>query len=75
MRGFERDVVATGVRKILQLELWARPEGWAQTLRGCGMLFVNPPYRFDREAGEIVAWFAKALATDGGHRVRWLVPE
>jgi 23S rRNA (adenine2030-N6)-methyltransferase len=75
MRGFERDVVGTGVRKILQLELWVRPEGWTQTLRGCGMLVVNPPYRFDREAEEIVAWLAKVLATDGGYRVRWLVPE
>ena len=28
MRGFERDVVATGIRKILQLELAVRPEGW-----------------------------------------------
>jgi 23S rRNA (adenine2030-N6)-methyltransferase len=75
MRGFERDVVATGVRKILQLELAVRPEGWTQTLRGCGMLVVNPPYRFDGEAEAIVAWLASALATDGGHRVRWLVPE
>lgn len=75
MRGFERDVVATGVRKILQLELSVHPEGWAGPLRGCGMIVVNPPYRFDREAEEIVAWIAKVLATDGGHRVRWLVPE
>ena len=75
MRGFERDVVATGIRKILQLELWVRPEGWAPTLRGCGMLVVNPPYRFDEEGEAIVAWLAKVLATDGGYRVRWLVPE
>ena len=75
MRGFERDIVATGIRKILQLELWVRPEGWAPTLRGCGMLVVNPPYRFDEESEAIVAWLAKVLATDGGCRVRWLVPE
>jgi 23S rRNA (adenine2030-N6)-methyltransferase len=75
MRGFERDVVATAVRKILQLELWVRPEGWAASLRGCGMLVVNPPYRFDGEAETIVGWLASALAADGGCRVRWLVPE
>ncbi|HTO48865.1 MAG TPA: 23S rRNA (adenine(2030)-N(6))-methyltransferase RlmJ [Burkholderiales bacterium] len=75
MRGFERDVVATGIRKILQLELSVRPEGWTQTLRGCGMLVVNPPYRFDEEAEAIVAWLADVLAMGGGGRVRWLVPE
>jgi 23S rRNA (adenine2030-N6)-methyltransferase len=75
MRGFERDVAATGVRRILQLELWVRPEGWTASLRGCGMLVVNPPYRFDGEAEAIVAWLASVLAADGGYRVRWLAPE
>jgi len=75
MRGFERNVVATGVRKILQLELSVHPEGWSGPLRGCGMLVANPTYRFDGEGEAIVAWLAKALATDGGYRVRWLVPE
>jgi 23S rRNA (adenine2030-N6)-methyltransferase len=75
MRGFERDIVASGVRKILQLELWIRPEGGTQRLRGCGMLVVNPPYRFDGEAEANVAWLASVLATDGGYRVGWLVRE
>jgi 23S rRNA (adenine2030-N6)-methyltransferase len=75
MRGFERSVIATGIRKILQAELSVRPEGWTGSLRGCGMLVVNPPYRFDGEAEAIVAWLASVLGTAGGYRVRWLVPE
>ncbi len=75
MRGFERDIVATGIRKILQLELAVRPEGWTTSLRGCGMLVVNPPYRFEGEAEAIAAWLATVLAEDGGCRARWLVPE
>jgi 23S rRNA (adenine2030-N6)-methyltransferase len=75
MRGFEREVVATGVRKILQLELSPHPDSWARTLRGCGMLVVNPPYRFDAEAEAIVAWLAAALTAHGAHRARWLVSE
>jgi 23S rRNA (adenine2030-N6)-methyltransferase len=75
MRGFERDVVATGIRKILQAELSVRPDTFTGALRGCGMLVVNPPYRFDAEAEAIVAWLASVLAADGGCRVRWLVPE
>ncbi len=31
MRGFERDIVATGIRKILQLELSPRPDSWTAT--------------------------------------------
>jgi 23S rRNA (adenine2030-N6)-methyltransferase len=75
MRGFERGMIATGIRKILQAELSVRPEGWTGSLRGCGMLVVNPPYRFDGEAEAIVAWLASVLGTAGGYRVRWLVPE
>jgi 23S rRNA (adenine2030-N6)-methyltransferase len=75
MRGFERDVVATGVRRILQLELALHAEGWTAGLRGCGMLVVNPPYRFDGEAEAIVRWLAKVLAAGGGDRTGWLVPE
>ena len=75
MRGFERDVVATGIRKILQAELSVRPDTFTGALRGCGMLVVNPPYRFDAEAEAIAAWLAAALAPDGAHRARWLVSE
>jgi 23S rRNA (adenine2030-N6)-methyltransferase len=77
MRAFERDIVATGIRKILQLELSVRPEGWTASLRGCGMLVVNPPFHFYDEAAAMVEWLWRALAPDGAgaRRVRWLVPE
>ena len=74
---FDRDVAATGVRKVLQLEISVHPESWTQTLRGCGLLVVNPPFGFDTEAVPMLDWLARALAPAGagGHRVRWLVPE
>jgi 23S rRNA (adenine2030-N6)-methyltransferase len=75
MRGFERDVAATGVRKILQLELSLRPDTLAGALHGCGLLVVNPPYRFDAEASAIAASLAASLAPDGAQRARWLVAE
>jgi len=77
MRAFERDVVATGIRKVLQLELAVRPEGWALGMHGCGMLVVNPPFGFDDESQTILAWLWPALAVEnqGGQRARWLVPE
>ncbi|HKA38225.1 MAG TPA: 23S rRNA (adenine(2030)-N(6))-methyltransferase RlmJ, partial [Burkholderiales bacterium] len=77
MRAFERDIIATGIRKILQLELSVRPEGWTTSLRGCGMLVVNPPFHFEDEAAAMLEWLWRALTRegDGGRRVRWLVPE
>ena len=75
MRGFERDIVATGIRKVLQLELSVRPDDWTGQFRGCGMLIVNPPYRFDAEAQSIAAWLASSLVPDGTHQSRWLVAE
>ncbi len=77
MQGFERRVVATGVRKILQLELAVRNLGVSGSVRGCGMLVVNPPFGFEAAARKIVAWLWPVLAEkgEGGERVRWLVPE
>jgi 23S rRNA (adenine2030-N6)-methyltransferase len=77
MRKFERDIIATGVRKILQIELRVHPETWTLSLRGCGMLVVNPPFGFAEEAALIVRWLRGALTGKGesGERVRWLVTE
>lgn len=77
MRAFERDMVATGIRKILQLELWVQPEGWTEGMRGCGMLVANPPYGFEQTAAGMLEWLEPVLARgpEAGHRVRWLVPE
>lgn len=77
MRTFQRGVADSGVRRILRLELSVRPERWSTSLRGCGMLVVNPPFGFDSEAREILEWLQPVLAEDGqgGWTVEWLVPE
>ncbi len=77
MHAFERKVAATGIRKILQLELSVLPPRWTATLRGSGLLVVNPPFGFEQEAARMLAWLWRALSREqeGGVRVRWLVPE
>jgi 23S rRNA (adenine2030-N6)-methyltransferase len=77
MRAFDRDIVATGVRKILQLELAVHPRDWKFNLRGCGMLVVNPPFGFEAEARPMLEWLWRVLAPggEGGQQARWLVPE
>ena len=77
MRAFERDIVATGIRKVLQLELSVMPEGWAGSMRGCGMLVVNPPFGFEDVARPMLDWLSPVLARDAlvRPRVRWLAAE
>jgi len=77
MGGFERSVAGTGIRRILQVELSVHGPRWTESLRGNGMLVVNPPYKFDATARRIVEWLRPVLAPggEGSSRVRWLVGE
>jgi 23S rRNA (adenine2030-N6)-methyltransferase len=77
MHGFSRSVVATGIHKILELELSILPDTWSMSLRGCEMLVVNPPFGFEVEARALLAWLWQVLSTegDGKWRVNWLINE
>jgi 23S rRNA (adenine2030-N6)-methyltransferase len=77
MQAFERGIVATRIRKILQLELSVRDIGTPGQLRGCGMLVVNPPFGFEATARSILLWLWPALSQngEGGQQVRWICPE
>ena len=77
MEGFMRSVKGTGIGKILRLELRVREPAEEAPRPGCGMLIVNPPWKFDAEARPLLDWIWRALAQDGsgGVKVEWLVPE
>ena len=77
MRAFERQIMATGIRKILQLELSVRPEGHGAGMRGSGLLVVNPPFGFEDEARSMLTWLEPVLSAEGGgsRRIRWLAGE
>jgi 23S rRNA (adenine2030-N6)-methyltransferase len=77
MNAFARDVEKTGIRKILRLELRVRKSAEDGMMPGCGMLVVNPPWKFDAEARPLLDWLRRALAIEGaGHSgVDWLVEE
>jgi len=77
MRAFERRVIATGIRRILQLEISVHPENWQLSMRGCGLLVVNPPFGFEGSARRLLTWLAPVLSHGGapGSVARWLVPE
>jgi 23S rRNA (adenine2030-N6)-methyltransferase len=77
MRDFAQDVQRSGIRKVLRAELVVRERDESGIIPGCGMLVVNPPWRFDDEAKAIVQYLAKKLAVGGkgSAKVDWLVPE
>ena len=77
MHGFARDVTKTGIGKILRLELQVREPESRVPMPGCGMLVVNPPWKFDAEARPLLDWIWRALSPEGkgGARVEWLAPE
>ena len=77
MKAFARDVEKTGIRKVLRLEMKVRKSAEDGMMPGCGMLVVNPPWKFDVEARSLLDWLRRALAIEGpGHSsVDWLVPE
>lgn len=72
MRKFERDLGASGVQRLLWLELRLKKHE-AGKLGGCGMLVVNPPYGFAEEATSVLKWIGQALGATA--RVRELVCE
>lgn len=61
----------------LALELGVAGVYAPMKLKGCGLVVINPPWQFDREAKPMLEWLARELAQapGGGARVDWIVPE
>ena len=61
----------------LVLELTVAGDCSTLKMKGCGLVVINPPWRFDLEGGLALEWLASALAQEpgGGSRQHWLVPE
>ena len=76
IRGFERAIEDAGIRKVLQFELSILPED-SSTIPGCGMIIVNPPWKFDTEMRTLLRWLWSVLnvKSAGGVKVHWVVRE
>lgn len=68
---------ASGLRKLLMLELAVRPVDSPLGLNGSGFIIANPPWQFDSEMLPAMEELQQVLAIDaaGSTRVEWLVPE
>jgi 23S rRNA (adenine2030-N6)-methyltransferase len=63
-RQFLSDMQQSGIRDIVTAELCLRDPVDAARMNGCGMLLINPPYRFEQEFAPILAALLQRL----GHR-------
>jgi 23S rRNA (adenine2030-N6)-methyltransferase len=66
---------ASGLRKLLRLELTVRPADSPIGLNGSGLVIANPPWKFDGEMREALVELHAALEGQGAARVEWLVGE
>jgi 23S rRNA (adenine2030-N6)-methyltransferase len=66
---------ASGLRKLLRLELTIRPADSPIGLNGSGLVIANPPWKFDGEMKDTLAELHAALEGQGTTRVEWLVGE
>ena len=72
-----KDLEATGIRKILQIELAVKPDSDQLGMTASGMIVINPPWKLASQMASILPWLHKALVPEGtGHTlVEWVVPE
>ncbi|GAB1438866.1 23S rRNA (adenine(2030)-N(6))-methyltransferase RlmJ [Providencia sp.] len=68
---------ATGIRKILQIELAVRPDSDQRGMTASGMIVINPPWKLEQQMKNVLPWLHKTLVPEGtGHTlVEWVVPE
>ena len=75
---FEKKMMKTGIRRQLVCEICVWPDDTPVGLNGCGLLVINPPWKFSQDADEALQWLFPHLrmSENGGHAaVRWLVGE
>jgi 23S rRNA (adenine2030-N6)-methyltransferase len=66
---------ASGLRKLLRLELTVRPADSPIGLNGSGLVIANPPWKFDAEMRDSLEELHTALDGKGASNVQWLVGE
>lgn len=63
-------------KRVLAAELLLHPDNSSLRLNGCGMVIVNPPWKFERQLEDLLPVLREILAQSryGADRVDWLKP-
>lgn len=73
---YQEALAATGIPRILTVELTVHDEDTHLRLNGSGLEIVNPPWRLDEILSEALPLLRAALPHDGGGtKVAWLIGE
>ena len=74
---FHYEIRRAGIKKIFLHEFSVYPDTEPNRLAGSGMLVVNPPWKFDEQISEVLAWLVPLLdrGAHTGFHCEWLVPE
>lgn len=77
IKRMRHELEATGIRRILQIELAVRPDSDQRGMTASGMIVINPPWKLEQQMNELLPWLHKKLVPAGtGHTlVEWIVPE
>jgi len=72
-----KELEATGIRRILQIELAVLPDSDRYGMTASGMIVINPPWKLEQQMNNVLPWLHKVLSPSGtGHtKVEWIVPE
>ena len=68
---------ATGIRKILKIELAVRPDSDQLGMTASGMVVINPSWTLETQMKEILPYLTKTLVPEGtgSWTVEWITPE
>ena len=68
---------ATGIRKILQIELAVRPDSDQRGMTASGMIVINPPWQLEEQMKRILPYLTEVLVPEGtgSWDVSWITPE
>ncbi|WP_443090905.1 23S rRNA (adenine(2030)-N(6))-methyltransferase RlmJ [Basfia succiniciproducens] len=68
---------ASGIRKILQIELAVRPDSDQRGMTASGMIVINPPWQLEAQMKKILPYLTNVLVPEGtgSWSVNWIAPE
>ncbi|OOF65678.1 23S rRNA (adenine(2030)-N(6))-methyltransferase RlmJ [Rodentibacter sp. Ppn85] len=68
---------ASGIRKILKIELAVRPDSDQRGMTASGVVIINPPWTLENQMREILPYLVKTLIPEGtgSWTVEWITPE
>ena len=68
---------ASGIRKILKIELAVRPDSDQRGMTASGMAVINPPWTLENQMKAMLPYLVKILVPEGtgSWTVEWITPE